>query len=116
MYWARADGAGEPVRLAEKPLAHPDTFSSDGKWLMYHVHGSAEVSLWTLPVDATDLEHPKPGEPQVFLQGPRARLRVEIVEQGTYGAATARERDRKRPRGSQVHRRHRNCMRSLVPR
>jgi eukaryotic-like serine/threonine-protein kinase len=73
MYWARADGADEPVRLAEKPLAHPDTFSSDGKWLIYHVHGSAEVSVWTLPVDATDLEHPKPGQPQVFLQGPSSQ-------------------------------------------
>ncbi len=61
---------GEPVRLADTVLAHPDAFSPDGKWLVYHVHGGGgKVSLWTLRVDATDPEHPKPGQPQEFLQG-----------------------------------------------
>jgi serine/threonine-protein kinase len=70
IYWARADGAGEPVRLTEQVQAHPDAFSPDGKWLLYHVHNKGGVSIWKMSIDATDPDHPKAGKPEAFLQGP----------------------------------------------
>ena len=94
MYWTRSDGAGETVRLAEKPLAHPDAFSPDGKWLVYHVHGGGEVSVWTLPVDASDPEHPKPGQPQAFLQGPSTQEYAAYSPDGRWLAYKSSESGR----------------------
>ena len=68
--WIRADGAGEAQRLLEsKGTVVPTSFSFDGTYLSYTetVPGTS-VDLWTLPVDASDPEHPKPGKPEAFLK------------------------------------------------
>src|SRR5262245_50738847 len=78
IYWARADGAGEPVRILDGPNFVPSSFSPDGKRLIYGIENAAESGIWTLPLDLTDPEHPKPGKSELF-----------VTLKGTYiGSAT----------------------------
>jgi serine/threonine-protein kinase len=66
IYWARADGAGEPQRLLEGQGLGVSSFSPDGKRLAYYRQGP-DFGIWTLPLDLADPEHPKPGKPELFL-------------------------------------------------
>jgi Tol biopolymer transport system component len=58
IYWQPADGSGTPERLttAEKGTQHfPDSWSPDGRTLVYQVYSSAEkVDLWTMSLDSRD--------------------------------------------------------------
>ena len=68
IYWIRADGAGEPQRLAEGQNLVPYSFSPDGTRLAYFQRGGANFGIWTLPLDLADAEHPKAGKPETFLK------------------------------------------------
>jgi serine/threonine-protein kinase len=70
--WARSDGAGESQRLMESPnVLVPWSFSPDGQRLLYFEHApQTGYDLWTLPLDITDPDHPKPGKPELFLGTP----------------------------------------------
>jgi serine/threonine-protein kinase len=68
IWWKRADGAGEPVRLLEsKTLLTPYSISADGRLAYYDTDARTRGDIWTLPLDLTDPEHPKPGKPELFL-------------------------------------------------
>jgi serine/threonine-protein kinase len=71
-FWVRSDGAGEPQRLLESPNnAAPWSFSPDGRRLAYFESSpDTGYNLWTLPLDLTDPDHPKPGQPELFLRTP----------------------------------------------
>jgi Tol biopolymer transport system component len=65
--WLRADGAGEAQPLLEsKNQVNPTSFSPDGRRLAYFENDD----LWTLPLDTSDAEHPKPAKPEPFLRTP----------------------------------------------
>ena len=69
IYWIRADGAGEAQRLLEGGNLIPRTFSPGGERLAYDAWGAgggASLS-WTLPVNTSDPNHPKIGNPEKFL-------------------------------------------------
>ena len=70
--WMRADGGGERQLLltGTQPLL-PASFSPDGSRLTYS-SASPETAfdLWTLPLDLTDPDHPKPGKPEKFIGTP----------------------------------------------
>ena len=70
--WIRADGSGEvQVLLESKDGIVPSGFSPDGRRLAYHEGNfDADMDLWTLPLDTSDPEHPKPGKPVPFLRTP----------------------------------------------
>jgi serine/threonine-protein kinase len=70
LWWVRSDGAGERVRLLESPNnLVPWSFSPDGRRLAYmEVSPDTGFDLWTLPLDATDPDRPKPGRPEPFLR------------------------------------------------
>ena len=70
--WVRADGAGEAqVLLDSKRELALYSFSPDGQRLAYAAPGAnTEMDLWTLPLDMSDAEHPKPGKPELFLRTP----------------------------------------------
>jgi len=70
--WVRSDGAGEPIRLLQSPDAlYPSSFSPDGRRLAYHkAYTDKGDDLWTLPIDTTDPDHPKAGDPELFLREP----------------------------------------------
>jgi serine/threonine-protein kinase len=68
IYWVRSDGAGQSQRLLESKLAIPSSFSPDGKRLAYtDGSGPGGTSVWTMPLDVTDPEHPKAGKPEQFV-------------------------------------------------
>jgi serine/threonine-protein kinase len=68
--WIRSSGAGEPQRLLESPNnLVPYSFSPDGRRLAYQeVSPNNGFDLWTLPLDTSDPDHPKPGKPEPFLR------------------------------------------------
>jgi len=70
IYWMRADGAGEVVRLTtSRDPQDPASFSPDGKRLIF-VNQTVETSfdIWTLPLEGADTDHPTPGKPEPFLR------------------------------------------------
>jgi serine/threonine-protein kinase len=69
-YWVQSDGAGEPQRLLEASnIMVPWSISSDGRRLAYFERNPDTGSdLWTLPLDLTDPDRPKPGKPELFLR------------------------------------------------
>jgi serine/threonine-protein kinase len=76
LHWIRADGGGGAIRLtASKNQQYPYSFSPDGKRLAF-VEQNPETGwdIWTLPLDLTDPDHPKPGAPEVFLRSPAVEL------------------------------------------
>ncbi len=67
--WVRADGGGTVEKLLDKPGATPWSFSPDSRRLAYYERSPQTGNdLWTLPLDPSDPEHPKPGKPEVFLR------------------------------------------------
>ena len=72
LYWMRADGAGQAVRLTEsKNDQYPYSFSPEGKQLAFvEIDPKTGFDLWTLPLTAFESDHPKPGKPEPFLVTP----------------------------------------------
>jgi len=70
--WMRADGAGETQRLLEsKNNVLPHSFFPDGRRLVYtDFDPDSGSDLWTLALDVSDPDHPKPGKPEPFLRTP----------------------------------------------
>jgi serine/threonine-protein kinase len=70
--WVRADGAGEAQLLLEsKGERRGYSFSPDGQRFAFAQQGAdTGFDLWTLPLDMSDPEHPKPGKPELFLRTP----------------------------------------------
>jgi hypothetical protein len=72
LWWIRADGAGEPTRIVDK-LQYPRGYSivPDGatRALLAYGRNGAETTpdIWTIPLDLSDPDHPKPGTPEPFL-------------------------------------------------
>jgi predicted Ser/Thr protein kinase/WD40 repeat protein len=74
--WVRSDGSGEPRQLLPARRVNvPWSFSPDGKTLAYF-EGSPTGGrdLWTVALDTTDPDHPKPGKPELFLGTPADEL------------------------------------------
>jgi Tol biopolymer transport system component/predicted Ser/Thr protein kinase len=70
--WVRADGAGGAQLLLEsKGELRAYSFSPDGKRLAFAESGvDTSYDLWTLPLDVSDPDNPKPGKPELFLRTP----------------------------------------------
>ena len=70
--WMRIDGAGDPQELLKTAdNSAPWGFSPDGRRLAYlERRAEAGFDIWTLPLDMSDPDHPKPGKPEPFLRTP----------------------------------------------
>ena len=70
--WIRADGAGEIQRLLDnKTFIIPYSFFPGGRRLAYsELNPDSGWDIWTLTLDLTDPDHPKPGKPELFLRTP----------------------------------------------
>jgi serine/threonine protein kinase len=71
-WWIRADGSGQAQRIfeAKNPVV-PWSFSPDGRRLAYRETTSETgIDILTLPLDASDPDHPKAGASEPFLQSP----------------------------------------------
>ena len=71
LWWIRADGSIQPLQLLDK-AANPRPFSlrSDGR-LVYSPAPGGSPDIWTLPLDLSDPERPKPGKAEPFLTDPQ---------------------------------------------
>jgi serine/threonine-protein kinase len=68
LVWVRADGAGEPQQLVTSDLVRPWSFAPDGRLGYFDRNPETGFDIWTLPLDLTDPDRPKPGKPEPFLR------------------------------------------------
>jgi serine/threonine-protein kinase len=94
--WMRADGAGETQRLLDsKNVVIPYSFFPDGRRLAYYERDpESEWDLWTLPLDLSDPDHPKPGKPELFLRTPSGERYPAVSPDGRWIAYQSNESGR----------------------
>jgi Tol biopolymer transport system component len=70
IWWIRSDGSGEPQQLlTTQNSVVPWSFSPDGRCLAYHESNpETGYDIWTVTLDTSDPDHPKPGKPEPFLR------------------------------------------------
>jgi serine/threonine protein kinase len=88
LYWMRADGGGEAVRLTEsKDQQLPFSFSPDGKRLTFlELRPHENFDIWTLSLEDTETEHPKAGKREPFLETPYSEWGPTISPDGRWVA------------------------------
>jgi serine/threonine-protein kinase len=68
LWWLAADGSGQPQRLLDKMRnPRPTSFAPDGRLAFSPAETIGLPDVWTLPLDLSEPEHPKPGKPEPFL-------------------------------------------------
>ena len=95
IYWMRADGAGDIVRLIESTNQQmPSSFSPDGKRLAYiDFHPDTGLDIWTVPLDVSNPDHPKAGQPEPFLRTAAVETYPSFSPDGRWLAYTSTESD-----------------------
>lgn len=93
LWWIRSDGTGDPQLLLESPnTVAPWTFSPDGRRLAYNeTSPDAGYDIWTLPLDLSDPDHPKPSKPEPFLRTPADERSPKFSPDGRWIAYTSNE-------------------------
>jgi Tol biopolymer transport system component len=97
LWWLRSDGSGEPQKLLERKNTgvglRPQSFTPDGRVLVYddNVTTGAGVEIWTLPLDLTDPEHPKPGKAEPFLTTSGRQVDANLSPNGKWIAYASNE-------------------------
>ena len=93
LMWTRADGGGEPRKLFEsRDTVFPGSISPDGRRLAYTFLSAGTGSdLWTMPIDTTDPDNPKPGNPQPFLRAPATQADPQFSPDGRWIAYSSNE-------------------------
>jgi Tol biopolymer transport system component len=93
VYWMRADGSGDMVRLMDSPSQQvPWSFSADGKRLAYiDFKPDTALDIWTVPLDLSDPDHPKPGRPEPFLNSPAVETYPSFSPDGRWLAYMSNE-------------------------
>ena len=94
--WTRSDGAGSPHQLLESRRSpRPWSISADGRWLAYFERGpDNEWDIWTLPLDLTVSDDPKPGKPKLFLRSQYYQYVPEFSPDGKWIAYRSNESGR----------------------
>jgi len=96
IWWTRSDGSGRPQQiLAGQDPVVPWPFSPDGQHLAYReFHSETGTDIWTLPLDTSDPDHPKPGKPEPFLVTPADELVPMFSPDGRWIAYRSNESGR----------------------
>ena len=91
--WIRADGASQPEPLfVSKEDLRPYSLTPDGRRLAFQQLGAnAHNSIWTLPLDQSDPEHPKPGKPELYLQDAADNVDPALSPDGRWMAYASNE-------------------------
>ena len=94
--WVRADGSGETQHLLDrKNIVVPYSFFPDGQRLAYsEADPYSGGDLWTLALDLSDPDHPKPGKPQPFLRTPSNEVFPAVSPDGLWIAYQSDESGR----------------------
>ena len=78
--------------LESKGSVSPYWFSPDGKRLAFaEVAPDTGADVWTLPLDLSDPEHPKPGNPELFLRTPSNEYDPAFSPDGRWIAYSSQE-------------------------
>jgi Tol biopolymer transport system component/DNA-binding winged helix-turn-helix (wHTH) protein len=96
LYYTRADGAGEAVRLTESRNRQiPYSFSPDGKRLaFFEFNPQTQTDIWTLPLEDPGSDRPKAGKPEPFLVTPFDERAPMISPDGRWLAYESNESGR----------------------
>jgi Tol biopolymer transport system component/predicted Ser/Thr protein kinase len=94
--WIRADGSGATERLLDsKNLVAPYAFFPDGRRLAYvEFDPDSGYDLWTLALDVSDPDHPKPEKPELFLRTPYNERHPAVSPDGRWIAYQSDESGR----------------------
>jgi len=86
--WIRADGTGETQRLLDSShFVTPSSFLPDGRRLVYtEFDPDSSSDLWTMALDLSDPDHPKPGKSELFLRTPSDERRPAFSPDGHWMA------------------------------
>ncbi|MGD1093901.1 MAG: protein kinase [Bryobacteraceae bacterium] len=79
MGWVPSDGSGEAQQILaahnNQSAATPWSFASDSRRLAYFERNPAtDNDIWTVTLDTSDPDHPKPGKPELLLGTPSGEL------------------------------------------
>jgi len=97
LWWIRSDGSGEPQKLLEQKNVgiglRAQSFTPDGRRLAFdeNLSGVADVNMYTLPLDVSDPDHPKPGKPEPFLVTPAREVDSAFSPDGHWMAYASNE-------------------------
>jgi serine/threonine-protein kinase len=88
LWWVRTDGALAPVRLLESRVNDfgANSFSPDGRRLIYSAQNQGSSDLWMVSLDLQDSDHPTAGTPQVFFSSPSNETRPAFSPDGQWVA------------------------------
>ena len=94
--WIRADGSSEIQRLLEtKNNLRPYSFFPNGRRLAYmETDPDRYDDLWTVGLDVSDPDHPKPGKPEPFLRTPANERHPAVSLDGGWIAYDSNESGR----------------------
>jgi Tol biopolymer transport system component len=92
LWWARADGSGQPQRMLEKAAnPRPFSFSPEGR-LTYTAFGTAGLpDVFVIRLDLSDPEHPVAGKPEVFAGEPPVEVDPAFSPDGKFIAYVSTE-------------------------
>jgi Tol biopolymer transport system component len=93
LYWKRADGEGEEIRLTQsRNRQFPSSFSPDGKRLLFYERGpETNNDIWTLPLSDPASDDPKPSNPEPLLRTPFNEKWPTVSPDGRWLAYTSDE-------------------------
>jgi Tol biopolymer transport system component len=93
LWWVRADGSGQPVRLLDGGSGDPspNALSPDGRRFIYSARGTTDSDLWTIALDTSNAEHPKRGSPEPFFHSTGNESRPAFSPDGRWVAYQSNE-------------------------
>jgi Tol biopolymer transport system component len=96
LWWIRADSAGGPQPLLANATQIGDlganAMSHDNRRLIYSREDPVTAGdLWILPVDPSDPDRPKAGQPELFLKTPANETRPAFSPDGRWVAYSSNE-------------------------
>jgi len=86
LWWARADGGQQPVKLMEsKTSITPSSFSPDGRSIAIIQESiGTSTDIWILPIDLSNPEKPSAGAARPFLEGRASESRPRFSPDGKW--------------------------------
>jgi Tol biopolymer transport system component len=93
LYWKRADGAGDALRLTEtKNSKDPGSWRPDGKILAFtQLNPDSSYDILTLPIEGNEKSGWKAGEPKPFLNSPFNEQHAAFSPDGRWLAYSSNE-------------------------